>query len=95
MLNRLGPYQVALTTEGIAFENSTVFAALTLRSHWIDGYFVFGKSQTHPRFRKIEALSPHLYLHYFRLKTVEDLNPEFFSWIQIAYRFSQQSSRPR
>ena len=66
------------------------FAQLTTRSKWVDGHVVLARRFEHPRFRKIETISPRNHVHHFRLLSVADVDAEVESWLAEAYAVGEQ-----
>jgi uncharacterized protein DUF5655 len=61
------------------------FAQVTPRRGWLDGHVVLARRLVHPRFRKIETISPRNHLHHFRLTTPAEIDGEFRAWLREAY----------
>lgn len=44
----------------------------------------------HPRFRRIDTISPRNHVHHFRLVSPADVDAEFQSWLRDAYAVGAQ-----
>ena len=85
-----GPVTVLPEKTRIAFQVRMSFAQLTTRSKWVDGHVVLARRFEHPRFRKIETISPRNHVHHFRLMSVADVDTEVESWLVEAYAVGEQ-----
>jgi hypothetical protein len=66
------------------------FAAVTLRRRWVDGHVVLARRLEHPRFRRIDSISPRNHVHHFRLVHPEEADEEVAAWLAEAYRVGEQ-----
>jgi hypothetical protein len=89
-IRRCGSVTVLPEKTRIAFQVRMSFAQLTTRSKWVDGHVVLARRFEHPRFRKIETISPRNHVHHFRLLTVADVDAEFEGWLAEAYAVGEQ-----
>src|SRR5215475_15516888 len=78
-IRRCGPVTVLPEKTRIAFQVRMSFAQLTTRSKWVDGHVVLARRFEHPRFRKIETISPRNHVHSFRITSRRDIDAEFRS----------------
>jgi hypothetical protein len=74
----------------IAFQVRMSFAQVTSRSGSLDGHLVLARRIEHPRFRRVESLSPRNHVHHFRLTTPADIDAEFRRWLTEAYAVGEQ-----
>jgi hypothetical protein len=74
----------------IAFQVRMSFAQVTPRRHWLDGHVVLARRLEHPRFRGIQTISPRNHVHVFRISAADEIDDEFRSWIEEAYRVGEQ-----
>ncbi|HVL67786.1 MAG TPA: DUF5655 domain-containing protein [Vicinamibacterales bacterium] len=86
----LGPVAVLPQKTRIAFQVRMSFAQVAPRDRWVDGHLVLARRLEHPRFRKIETLSPGNHVHRFRLATPADVDAEFRGWLAEAYAVGEQ-----
>jgi hypothetical protein len=90
LAERNGPVTVLPQKTRIAFHVRMSFAAVTLRRRWVDGHVVLARRLEHPRFRRIDSLSPRNHVHHFRLARPEEADEEVAAWLAEAYRVGQQ-----
>ncbi len=89
-LKSIGPVTVLPEKTRIALQVRMSFAALIPRKRWLDGHLVLARRIGSPRFRRIETFSPRNILHGFRLESPDEVDPEFISWLEEAYRVGEQ-----
>lgn len=93
---RIGPFSVLPEKTRIALHVRMSFAALMPRQRWLDGHVVLPRKLDSPRFRRVEAYSPHNVVHAFRLGSPEEVDDEVEAWLREAYAVGEQRhlSRP-
>jgi hypothetical protein len=74
----------------IAFQVRMSFAQLSPRLRWLDGHVVLARRLPHPRFRRIDTISPRNHVHHFRLVTAGEIDAEFRGWLREAYAVGAQ-----
>ncbi len=89
-IERCGPVTVLPEKTRIAFQTRMSFAQVTPRTKWLDGHVVLARRLEHPRFRKIETVSPRNHVHHFRVHAITDVDAEFKSWLKEAYDIGEQ-----
>jgi Domain of unknown function (DUF5655) len=90
MIEAIGPVTVIPEKTRIAFQVRMSFAQLTPKQRWIDGHVVLARRWQHPRFRRIETISPRNHVHHFRLHSPSDLDDDVRAWFEEAYRVGAQ-----
>jgi hypothetical protein len=85
-----GPVKILPEKTRIAFQVRMSFAQVTPRARWIDGHVVLARRLEHPRFRRIETLSPRSHVHHFRLTSKSDVDAELAAWFREAYAVGEQ-----
>jgi uncharacterized protein DUF5655 len=85
-----GPVKVLPEKTRIALQVRMSFAQLTPRARWIDGHVVLARRLEHPRFRRIETISPRNHVHHFRLTSLADVDAELAAWLREAYAVGEQ-----
>ena len=85
-----GPVTLSPVKTRIGFKVRMTFAAVTLKQHWMDGHIVMARRLDDPRFFKVESPSPRNQVHYFRLRSPEEIASAVKSWIEEAYRVGKQ-----
>lgn len=89
-IRRCGPVTVLPEKSRIAFQVRMSFAQLTPRLRWVDGHVVLARRMEHPRFRRIDTISPRNHVHHFRLTSVQEVDQEVEGWLAEAYAVGQQ-----
>jgi hypothetical protein len=74
----------------IAFQVRMSFAQLTPRLRWVDGHVVLARRMEHPRFRRIDTISPRNHVHHFRLSSLSEVDREVEQWLTESYAVGQQ-----
>ena len=90
LVRRCGAVRVVPEKTRIAFQVRMSFAAVSLRKESMAGHVVLARRLNHPRFTKIESLSPRNHVHSFRFESLEEIDREVFEWLREAYRVGQQ-----
>jgi len=72
-----------------------IFAAVSLKESGLDCHVVLSRRLENPRFTRIESLSPRNHIHYFQIRSVEELDDEVASWLQEAYKVGEQKHLPK
>lgn len=85
-----GPVKVLPEKTRIAFQVRMSFAQVTPRARWLDGHVVLARRLEHPRFRRIETISPRNHVHHFRLTSLSDIDAELAAWLREAYAVGEQ-----
>lgn len=87
---RCGPVTVIPEKTRIAFQARMSFAQVTPRTRWLDGHVVLARRLPHPRFRRIETISPRNHVHHFRLTSPAEIDVDFRAWLREAYAVGKQ-----
>jgi len=74
----------------IAFQVRMSFAVVSFRRDKLRGHVVLARRLEHPRFLRIDTISPRNHVHHFELHSVGDLDQEFAGFLREAYRVGQQ-----
>ncbi len=90
LLRGCGPITVLPEKTRIAFQVRMSFAAVSVRRTYLVGHFVLARRLEHPRFRRIDTISPRNHVHQFRLDRIEELDEEFAAWAREAYQVGEQ-----
>jgi hypothetical protein len=89
-IRRNGPVTVLPEKTRIAFHVRMSFAQLTPRVRWVEGHVVLARRLEHPRFRRIDTISPRNHVHHFRLSSLSDVDEAVKDWLTEAYAVGQQ-----
>jgi hypothetical protein len=90
VVRRCGPVTVLPQKTRIAFQIRMSFAQATFRARWMDGHVVLGRRLEHPRFRRIDTISPQNHVHHFRLTAASEVDVEVEAWLREAYSIGEQ-----
>lgn len=86
----LGPVTVLPEKTRIAFQVRMSFAQVTPRKRWLDGHVVLARRLEHPRFRRIDTISPRNHVHVFRIQSPDDVDADLGAWLKEAYAVGKQ-----
>jgi hypothetical protein len=89
-LRGFGPVTVLAEKTRIAFQVRMSFAAVSVRRAHLVGHFVLARRLEHPRFPRIDTISPRNHVHHFRLSALSDFDDEFVEWAREAYAVGEQ-----
>jgi hypothetical protein len=89
-IRKVGPVRVLPEKTRIAFQVRMSFAQVTPKPQWLDGHVVLARRFEHPRFRRIQTISPRNHVHSFRITSPRDIDAEFTSWLAEAYEVGEQ-----
>src|SRR5688572_32144715 len=89
-LRAIGPVRVLPEKTRIAFQVRMSFAQVTPRQKWLDGHVVLARRLEHPRFRRIQTISPRNHVHSFRITSASEIDPDFKAWLAEAYEVGEQ-----
>lgn len=68
-----------------------IFAAVNgLNERGLRAHVVLTRRLEHPRFDRIEMMTPRCYVHHFTLESVDDCDAEVQSWLSEAYKVGCQ-----
>ncbi len=89
-IRELGPVRILPEKTRIAFQVRMSFAQVAPKSQWLDGHVVLARRFEHPRFRRVQTISPRNHVHTFRLTSPGDIDADFRSWLAEAYSVGEQ-----
>lgn len=73
-----------------------IFAAINRLNHnGLVGHVVLARRLEHPRFLRIESISPRNHVHHFVLHKVSDIDAEVRRWLREAYLVGKQEHLSR
>jgi Domain of unknown function (DUF5655) len=90
LVKRCGPVRIIPEKTRIAFQVRMSFAAVSLRRDRLVGHVVLARRFEHPRFSKIQYISPRNHVHCFSFSSREELDDELLGWLHEAYEVGQQ-----
>lgn len=86
----LGPVEILPERTRIALHARMSFAAFMPRRHWLAGHLVLARYIDHPRFPRVETISPRNVVHTFRLSSPDEVDEQFAAWLAEAYQVGIQ-----
>ena len=95
LVKRCGPVTVVPAKTRIGFQVRMIFAALSVRKRSLDCHVVLSRRLESERFMRIQSLSPRNHVHYFSIKSPEDLDDEVLRWLTEAYEVGKQMHHVR
>jgi hypothetical protein len=91
-----GPVLFAPAKTRIGFQVRMIFAAVNkLTDKQLDAHVVLTRRIEHPRFHRIETMTPTCYVHHFRVYSPVELDDEVAAWLREAYVVGEQRQRLR
>jgi hypothetical protein len=91
LVEECGPILMAPAKTRVGFQVKMIFASVNrLTDRALDAHVILARRFEHPRFRKIESLSPGNHVHHFRIHGPEDLDDEVRAWLREAYEVGCQ-----
>jgi hypothetical protein len=85
-----GPVLLAPAKTRIGFQARMIFAAVTVHPARLDGHVVLARRLEHPRFRRIDSLSPRNHVHHFRFTAPDQIDAEVAAWLREAHAVGRQ-----
>jgi hypothetical protein len=95
LVKSCGPVVIAPAKHRIGFQVRMIFAALSVNNSGLACHVVLSRRLEHPRFKRIESLSPRNHVHHFRIRAPEDLDDEVAAWLKEAYQVGEQKHHRR
>jgi hypothetical protein len=96
LVRECGPVKLAPAKNRIGFQVRMIFAAVNkLSRNGLDAHVVLTRQLDHPRFSRIEEMSPTCFVHHFRIKDASELNDDVLACLKEAYRVGRQDHLKR
>lgn len=96
LVNQCGPVKIAAAKTRIGFQVRMIFAAVNkLNESGLEAHVVLTRKLRHPRFKRIETMSPKCYVHHFRIEALSDLDEDVADWLCEAYQVGTQAHLSR
>jgi hypothetical protein len=87
MVERSGSFTYSVSKTAITLKGSRRgFAGAKPKDRWLDGYLDLQRRVNDPRIRNSSPYTKRLFVHQFRVTRADELDDEFATWIQEAYR---------
>jgi hypothetical protein len=90
LVRSFGPVTVYAQKTRIVFQARARFAGAVVRTRWLEGALWLKRRADNPRFHRIESILQRDYIHYFRLRSPEDLDEELAGLLREAYAVGRQ-----
>lgn len=85
-----GPFNYAVAKTAVSLKGSRRgFAGAVPTPHSLDGHLDLQRQVTDPRIRRSSPYTRRLFVHHFRVKSLDELDDEFGRWIVEAYEVGQ------
>ena len=86
LVQACGEFEVAVSKTAISFKGTRRgFAGAKPKKRWLDGYLDLQRKLTDPRIRSASPYTKRLFVHQFRVETLDQLDEDFAGWIREAY----------
>ena len=86
MIAACGDYHVAPAKTRVAFLGRVRFAGITsLSEKWMTCSFALPHPLNSPRFKKVEEVAPHWWVHRLRITDAGQLDEEVQAWLRDSY----------
>ncbi|HEX6746262.1 MAG TPA: DUF5655 domain-containing protein [Longimicrobium sp.] len=85
-----GPVILAPARTRIGFQVRMIFAAVTVRADRLDAHVVLARRLEHPRFTRVESISPRNHVHHFRIRHADEIDAEVAAWLRESYAVGEQ-----
>ena len=91
ILDDIGPYTIHPAKSTITFKGTRRgFCGAHPKKESLIGYFDLTRElESDPRIRSISPYTKRLFVHHFRISSMEELDETFRAWIQEAYGVGQ------
>lgn len=85
LVDNCGETIIEATKTSIAFKSPGLFAVVHIQKQGIKVGFWLPRRIDHPRFIRIEAISPREYVYDLRVTSLDDLDDQLLNWLCEAY----------
>jgi len=90
LVEACGPTILSVSKTAITFKGSRRgFAGAKPTNRSLDGYLDLQRRVVDPRIRRADPYTKRLFVHQFRVASVEELDDEFGGWVREAYNVGQ------
>lgn len=94
MVEACGAVTIAPAKTRIGFQARMIFAAVnSLGRRGMKCHVIFARRTEHPRFMRIDELSPRSFVNHFEIRSVDDLDRQVADWLAEAYKVGRQEQR--
>jgi hypothetical protein len=86
LVDECGPFSYRVTKTAITVKGSRRgFAGAKPRMRSLDGYMDLQRELRDPRIQRASPYTKRLFVHHFRITSLDQLDSEFAGWIREAY----------
>jgi Domain of unknown function (DUF5655) len=86
LVQECGPFSYRVTKTAITLKGSRRgFAGAKPTRRSLDGYLDLQRELRDPRIRRVSPYTKRLFVHQFRVTTLDQLDQEFAGWVREAY----------
>ena len=90
-IERLGDVITAPAKTRVGFQVRMIFASVNrLNDDGLAAHVVFARRLDHPRFTKVESISPRNHVHHFILRDAGEVDAEVDAWLREAHAVGKQ-----
>ena len=90
-IERLGDVITAPAKTRIGFQVRMIFASVNrLNDYGLVAHVVFARRLEHPRFTKVESISPRNHVHHFVIQHAGEIDKEVKAWLREAHAVGKQ-----
>jgi hypothetical protein len=90
LVGACGPFEYSVAKTAITFKGGRRgFAGAKPRADRLDGYLDLRRRVVDPRIRGASPYTKRLFVHQFRVTTLDELDEEFAGWVREAYQVGQ------
>jgi hypothetical protein len=91
-----GPFTYSVSKTAITFKGThRGFAGAKPRTSSLDGYLDLQRQVADERFRRASPYTKRLFVHQFRITSIEQLDESFTAWVEEAYQVGCGAHRDR
>jgi len=89
-----GPFTVRVTKTAIAFHGThRGFAGAKPRKSSLDGFLDLQRQVQDERFRRVSPYTKRLFVHHFRITSVDQIDDSFANWVKESYQVGRGAHR--
>jgi hypothetical protein len=86
VVEQCGPFTYSPTKTSITLKGQRRgFAGVTLKRQWISGYLDLQREVTDDRILNVAPYTKRLFVHHFRISSVDQIDQQFSGWMREAY----------
>jgi hypothetical protein len=86
LVERCGPFEYSVAKTAITLKGTRRgFAGAVPKGRWLGGHFDIQRQVTDRRISRNTPYTKRLFVHQFRVMTLDDLDEDFAGWVSEAY----------